>query len=141
MQKTCKNEYCKRKLEKTSLSDCCLACSHMYGQNQTQTQRGNENTSRQTEQRSSIFENNRQLADLVFPPPAVSAAVASTSFQFTTALPSSRSTPVPTTTTMAGGVPVPVSQSSDRIDLLLKKIQELEVKNLTNKTRLEALEN
>ena len=60
-----------------------------------------------------------------------------TEYQFTTALPSSRSTSVPTTTTMAGGVTVPVSQSSDRIDLLLKKIQELEVENLTNKTRLE----
>ena len=42
MQKTCKNEHCKRKFDKTSLSDLCHACSAAFKSGETQSQGRND---------------------------------------------------------------------------------------------------
>ena len=42
MQKTCKNEPCKRKFDKTSLSDLCQACSAAFRSGETLTQGSND---------------------------------------------------------------------------------------------------
>ena len=42
MQKTCKNEYCKRKFDKTSLSDLCHACGAAFKSGETQSQGRND---------------------------------------------------------------------------------------------------
>ena len=42
MQKTCKNEHCKRKFDKASPSDLCQACSAAFKSGETQTQGKND---------------------------------------------------------------------------------------------------
>ena len=42
MQKTCKNDHCKRKFDKTSPSDLCQACSAAFKSGETQAQRRND---------------------------------------------------------------------------------------------------
>ena len=42
MQKTCKNEHCKRKFDKASPSDLCQACSAAFKSGETQAQRRND---------------------------------------------------------------------------------------------------
>ena len=42
MQKTCKNEHCKRKFDKTSPSDLCQACSAAFKSGESQTQGKND---------------------------------------------------------------------------------------------------
>jgi len=64
--KTCKSENCNRKFERTSLSELCPACASAFKAGQTQTQRRMGNTTRQTQARSSSYDNNRDLT--VSPP-------------------------------------------------------------------------
>ena len=42
IQKTCKNEHCKRKFDKSSLSDLCQACSAAFKSGESQTQEKND---------------------------------------------------------------------------------------------------
>ena len=137
MQKTCKNEHCRRKFDKTSLSDLCNACSAAFKSGESQTQRRNENVSRQNKSRSEVFDTNRQLLGFEFPPPHVPlssvshlsiaptmtcaakptpliSSTTASGYKFVTTLPSSRSNQAPSiNTTSAGGMP---QQSNDRIE-------------------------
>ena len=70
MQKTCKSDVCKRKFEKTSLSDLCPPCAAAYKSGESQSQRRAGNSSRQTKARAGNFDTNRDLLDFTFPPPS-----------------------------------------------------------------------
>ena len=137
MQKTCKNEHCRRKFDKTSLSDLCNACSAAFKSGESQTHRRNENVSRQNKSRSEVFDTNRQLLGFEFPPPHVPlstgtnlsiaptltsatkppyliSTTSASGYKFVTTLPSSRSNQASTVnTTNERGMPPP---SNDRIE-------------------------
>ena len=61
MQKTCKTENCNRKFERTSLCELCPPCANAFKVGQVQSTRRMENSSRQTQARSSSYDNNREL--------------------------------------------------------------------------------
>ena len=143
MQKTCKNEHCKRKFEKTSLSDLCQACSMAFKSGENQTQRRNEYSSRQNRARSDFFDTNRQISDFDFAPipkntvatstltltsttkpsTMTNTTASSTGYKFVTNLSSSQPSPAPHNATAAGLSAS--SQSLDRIEDLHAKLDHL----------------
>ena len=131
MQKTCKSEVCKRKLEKTSLSDLCPPCAHAYKSGETQNQRRLGNSTRQTKARGSSFDNNRELSGFTFPPPHTTTTTQSmpTHSDTLTAMtsPSSQSVVTPSSTatidvdtlndnfqSMSGAASAPAGPSNDQ---------------------------
>ena len=70
MQKTCKNQGCQRKFEKTSHSDLCSICSNAYKSAEVQTAKRLENQQRQQSARSHAKASNRDLnqIDIASPP-------------------------------------------------------------------------
>ena len=166
MQKTCRNELCSRKFEKTSLSDLCPPCNMAFKDGGNQNQRRNENMSRQTKARSDIFDTNRQISEFEFNPISLntvshitptqtltsttrphtmmSTTTSMTGYKFTTSLPSTHSTSAPRDHNTA------FNRNEDRIedihaklDHLIKKSDEADQMKITissNASRLDRIE-
>ena len=73
MQKSCKNEGCNRKFEKTSSSDLCNPCNNAYRSAEQQTAKRLENSRRQQIARSDTQATNRNLSFSPTSPPIVSS--------------------------------------------------------------------
>ena len=69
MQKTCKNELCKRNVDRTSQFDYCPQCTHMLKLGESQTQRRTTNQTRQNKARTEVFDNNREISGFDFSSP------------------------------------------------------------------------
>ena len=84
MQKSCRNEGCNRKFEKTSTSDLCNPCNNAYRSAELQTTKRLDNAKRQQAARADTQANNRNISfspqssipsDSNFPPPPKHQAV------------------------------------------------------------------
>ena len=118
MQKTCKNELCKRNVDRNSQFDFCPQCTHMLKLGESQSQRRSTNQSRQNKARTEVFDNNREISGFDFSSPnnervsrpvPAPVSVASMMTSVTTAnstLPSVKST-IGSTTMVSTTVPVP----------------------------------